>query len=116
MNTRKSESYWYWDDTADDAIYARLLIRSNDRQKAETLISDMLKGVNIESYFVSTQSKIQIFLGLIELSSGHDSLRAFQLDTGTLKIDVKPTPKTHRYTYTTRRSLLGKTLDIHNLE
>jgi hypothetical protein len=27
MNSRNSSSYWYWDDTADQAIYARLLIR-----------------------------------------------------------------------------------------
>ena len=43
MNTRANESYWYWDDTADKAIYARLLIRLGDSKKAGIMISDMLR-------------------------------------------------------------------------
>lgn len=27
MNTRQSESYWYWDNIADEAIYTRLLLQ-----------------------------------------------------------------------------------------
>ena len=34
MNSRNTESYWYWDDTADRAIYARLLIRIGEQKKA----------------------------------------------------------------------------------
>ena len=43
MNSRDSESYWYWDDTADMAIYARLLIRIGEIQKARNIITDTLK-------------------------------------------------------------------------
>jgi hypothetical protein len=43
MNQRRSESYWYWDDTADRAIYARLLIRSAESEKAEKIISEMIR-------------------------------------------------------------------------
>jgi hypothetical protein len=43
MNSRSSESYWYWDDGADRAIYARLLIKSDETQKAADIVVDMLK-------------------------------------------------------------------------
>ena len=43
MSSRNSESYWYWDDSADRAIYTRLLIRSGENKKAGDMISDMLK-------------------------------------------------------------------------
>ncbi len=43
MNSRESETYWYWDNSADRAIYARLLIRSGESKKARDLISDLLK-------------------------------------------------------------------------
>ncbi|MBC7503547.1 hypothetical protein H7169_01120 [Candidatus Gracilibacteria bacterium] len=112
MNSRKTESYWYWDDTADRAIYARLLIRIGEQKRAGAIITDILKGVNLESYFISTQSKIQLFMGLIELSDGPNSLSSFTISTGKLKIPLNPKKGTHRFSYDTRRSMLGNTLDI----
>ena len=116
MSSRNSESYWYWDDSADRAIYARLLIRSGESKKARDLISDLLKSVDLQSYYTSTQTKLQLFMALIELSSGTNTLMPFQIETGALKIRVKPTSNSHRYTYETRRSLLGKTLEFNNIE
>ncbi len=115
MNSRSSESYWYWDDTADQAIYARLLIRSGASKKAGTIISELLRGVDLTSYYVSTQSKIQLFMALIEVSSGTSSLTPFQIETGNLKLAIKPTVSMHRYTYETRRSLVGRTLTLGNM-
>lgn len=43
MSSRNSESYWYWDDTADRAIYARLLLQIGERVKSGTIITDMLR-------------------------------------------------------------------------
>ena len=43
MNLPTRESYWYWDDTADRAIYARLLLKSSNRESAGKIISDMIK-------------------------------------------------------------------------
>lgn len=43
MNSRDSESYWYWDDTADIAIYSRLLIRIGETQKARNIITETLR-------------------------------------------------------------------------
>jgi hypothetical protein len=34
MSSRNTESYWYWDDTADRAIYARLLMQIGEHKGA----------------------------------------------------------------------------------
>jgi len=39
-----------------------------------------------------------------------------QIESGVLKIPVKVEKNTHRYSFETRRSLLGSTLDIKNIE
>ncbi|NRH21094.1 hypothetical protein HOO68_03555 [Candidatus Gracilibacteria bacterium] len=116
MNLPNNESYWYWDDTADRAIYARLLLKSNDRINAGKIISDMLKGVDLESYFVSTQTKIQLFMALTEFGNQNNNLSGMQIESGILKIPVKVEKNTHRYSFETRRSLIGSTLDIKNIE
>lgn len=87
LSSRDSESYWYWDDTADMAIYARLLIQSGDRTKGISIITDLLRNINLESYYVSTQSKIQLFMALIEIG-GKNTPLSFQMDTGALKIPI----------------------------
>ena len=115
MNTRRSESYWYWDDTADRAIYARLLIRSSEGVKAGKIISDMIRWTDLQSYYVSTQSKIQLFMALIELSNGNNTLSQFQIKTGLLNMSIRPESNTHRYTYNTRRSIIGNTISISDL-
>ncbi len=43
MSSRNKESYWYWDDTADQSIYARLLLRIGDREKSRTIVTNMLR-------------------------------------------------------------------------
>lgn len=116
MNLPTSESYWYWDDTADRAIYARLLLKSNNRESAGKIISDMIKWVDLESYFVSTQTKIQLFMALTEFWNQNNNLSGMQIESGVLKIPVKVEKNTHRYSFETRRSLLGSTLDIKNIE
>ena len=112
MSSRNSESYWYWDDTADLSIYARLLGEAGDRQAAANIVSELLRGVDLESYYISTQSRIQLFMTLIELSNGTNSLSSFQIATGNLRIPVNSQKGVHRYSYDTRRSLVGKILDI----
>ena len=116
MNSRDSESYWYWDDTADIAIYSRLLIRIGETQKARNIINETLRWVDFASYYISTQTKIQLFMGLIELSNWGKWLGAFQIETGALKIPVKLQANTHRFTFDTRRNLIGKTLDFKDIQ
>ena len=43
MNSRNTESYWYWDDTADLSIYARLLGQTGERQAAANIVSELLR-------------------------------------------------------------------------
>ncbi len=112
MSSRHSESYWYWDDTADQAIYARLLVQLWDRAIAATIIRDLLQWVDLESYYVSTQSRIQLLMALISLSGGQNTLSQLQITTWKLKIPISMSKWAHRYSYDTRRSLIGKTLDI----
>jgi uncharacterized protein YfaS (alpha-2-macroglobulin family) len=112
MNSRNSSSYWYWDDTADQAIYARLLIRIWEQERASRLLQDILQWVDMESYYISTQSKIQLFMGLIELSPRDGIVSDADIVSGRLSIAHRGTPWSHRKIYETKRSLLGKTMDI----
>lgn len=43
MNSRNSETYWYWDDTTDQAIYARLLVHLGEQSTAAKIISDLME-------------------------------------------------------------------------
>lgn len=43
MSSRNSETYWYWDDTADQAIYARLLVDVGERTTAANMVRDLLQ-------------------------------------------------------------------------
>ncbi len=43
MSSRHTDTYWYWDDTADLSIYARLLERIGERQAAANIVSELLQ-------------------------------------------------------------------------
>lgn len=115
MSSRNSETYWYWNDTADQAIYARLLVEIGERTTAANMIRDLLQWVDMESYYVSTQSRIQLLMTLISLSGNQSTPFTLQITTGKLKIPVSISKWTHRYSYDTRRSLIGTALDIARL-
>jgi alpha-2-macroglobulin len=115
MSSRNSETYWYWDDTADQAIYARLLVEIGERSTAANMIRDLLQWVDMESYYVSTQSRIQLLMTLISLSGNQSTPSTLQITTSKLKIPVSISKWIHRYSYDTRRSLIGTALDIARL-
>ena len=89
MSSRNSESYWYWDDTADLSIYARLLGQTGERDAAANIVSELLRGVDLESYYISTQARIQLLMTLISLSSASDRLSSIDIATDKLKIPVR---------------------------
>ena len=104
MSSRDSEYYWYWSDTADRATYARLLYTQGQSDEASTIIMDILQNSNLESYYMSTQEKTQIFLTLIEMGRKNTILPEMVLST-TGKV-LKMQSATSRKTITTKRSEL----------
>jgi hypothetical protein len=64
-----SGTYWYWDKSADDAIYAQLLIERWDIAHAGKILEDLSISIDIRSYYTSTQTKIQFLTALIRLTS-----------------------------------------------
>ncbi len=54
-------------------------------------------------------------MALIELSNGNNTLSQFQIKTGLLNMSIRPESNTHRYTYNTRRSIIGNTISISDL-
>ncbi len=61
---QKTDEYWYWDSGADLAIYARLLLERGEIERATRLLDTRLRDVDLSSYYVSTQEKIQLFYSL----------------------------------------------------
>ena len=59
-------SYWYWDQYADLGIYAQLLLDRREDQKAFALIDRLVHRVDLTSYYISTQAKIQIFRAILK--------------------------------------------------
>ncbi len=59
-----ASEYWYWDYGADMAIYARLLLERSDIDRASRIIMSRMREVDLSSYYISTQEKIQLFYTL----------------------------------------------------
>lgn len=62
----KWDQYWYWNSGADSAIYARLLLDRGEIEKATKILDTRLRSVDLSSYYVSTQEKIQLFYALFK--------------------------------------------------
>ena len=68
-----SDRNWYWDSTADRALYVQLLIRLNPQHKdIPGLIKD-LYALDLGSYYYSTQSKAQVFIAFADFIEKVDS-------------------------------------------
>lgn len=113
MNFRDSQYYWYWSDTADLAIYARLLYRiwwEEHKRMATKIITELLKDTDPQWYYVSTQEKLQLFLTLVAM---HDTVSLSNVHASSDQyIFPQIVDKTSRHTYTVERSKLSDNIDI----
>ena len=77
LNTflEKNDESWYWSQYADRAIFAQLLLWRQEKAKALSLIDPLLRDIDLTSYYVSTQEKIQVLLALITLSSDQPTVK-----------------------------------------
>lgn len=66
MRPKKDEDYWYWDSTADKAIYASLLLDRGQTDAATKILDALLRETDLSSYYISTQSKIQLLAALVK--------------------------------------------------
>lgn len=64
--SKSTDDYWYWDRNADDALYASLLLDRGQSAEAEKVLDALLRDTDVSSYFVSTQTKIQLLAALIK--------------------------------------------------
>jgi uncharacterized protein YfaS (alpha-2-macroglobulin family) len=70
MKTR-DDSYWYWGDSSDDALYARFLLDIGNEKQSMMVLSPLLRNLDMSSYFTPTQTKIQVFLTLLRYHELH---------------------------------------------
>lgn len=66
LGSQSVDYYWYWDATADKALYAQLLLDNGEDTKALALLDTLVRSTDLSSYYVSTQAKIQIFRALVK--------------------------------------------------
>ncbi len=109
-----TSNYWYWDASADRAIYASLLMDRGNLSGAVEILDDLSRDINPRSYYVSTQAKIQYFLSLVRLSERMNARTDVSLD---IRSDgVKATLALLRSDYTKwvdiPRASLGDTLTL----
>ncbi len=91
MSAPQKSSYWYWDDDADRAIYAQFLLRTGKKDEAFALLSSLARTIDIGSYFVPTQTKLQILLALLrynELSPSSHGDILVHLRSGVIAWDI----------------------------
>lgn len=69
MSQDTKSDYWYWDSSADKAIYASLLLDRGDTSRALEVLQQLMWQVDLSSYYVSTQTKIQLLSALIKYSN-----------------------------------------------
>jgi uncharacterized protein YfaS (alpha-2-macroglobulin family) len=90
MKTR-DDSYWYWGDSSDDALYARFLLDTGNEKWAMMVLSPLLRSSDMSSYFTPTQTKIQVFLTLLRYNELHPLSREsvnFALRSGRIIADM----------------------------
>lgn len=61
----KNEESWYWSTRADIALYAQILLEEKNTLEAFRIIESLVRDIDLSSYYVSTQEKIQILRALI---------------------------------------------------
>ena len=64
----QNDDSWYWSQHADTALIAQLFLDRQDTSKAISLIDPLVRALDMTSYYVSTQEKIQTLLALISIS------------------------------------------------
>lgn len=68
LSLSEQDESWYWSQYADRAIIAQLFLDRQDSAKAIALIDPLVRDIDLASYYVSTQEKIQTLFALITLS------------------------------------------------
>lgn len=66
MNTVGDYDYWYWSRSADQAIYAGLLLEQDKTDAALKIIDSLARHIDMWGYYSSTQEKLQFFLVLAQ--------------------------------------------------
>jgi alpha-2-macroglobulin len=66
---------WYWSSRTDSALFAQLLYARGEREKAITYLYPLMGKVDVESYYTSTQEKIQYLLALIAESKNREKIK-----------------------------------------
>ena len=112
FSTGGRDDSWYWDRSADQAIYAGLLIDRGDTLKGYALIDRIVRSTDLTSNLVSIQMKIQVFRAILKQIEKSGKLlqkslpMAFRSDT--LIVDASLTPvKTTRTIESTREKIGG---------
>lgn len=90
-----STNSWYWSKRTDTALFIQLLFERKDREKALKYLDPLMRFANLDSYYVSTQEKIQTLLALLEESRSTDKLKgnetiALRGDTVISDISLRP--------------------------
>jgi alpha-2-macroglobulin len=103
----KSDESWYWSIYADKALFAQLLLERWEREKALISIDALVRDLDLTSYYVSTQEKIQTLLALITFSKSQSQISdpiEIALRSERLIADITITPDRPANTITTNRA------------
>jgi uncharacterized protein YfaS (alpha-2-macroglobulin family) len=113
MNENKS-SYWYWSDGADEAIYAQLLIDRGEIERATKILDARIRSVDLSSYYVSTQEKIQLLYALLKhtLVSGAKWNEQIALRGDSLIADLSLTKNRISQKVEAPRGKMGDTISL----
>ena len=95
MLEESNTSNWYWSSRADKALFVQLLFERNDREKALRYLDPLMRYANFDSFYISTQEKIQILLALLGETRSVEKLKntetiALRGDTIISDISIRP--------------------------
>ncbi len=91
----ESDDYWYWNRNADKSLYVQFLFDRGDIDKALPILDSLIRETDMNSYYVSTQEKIQLFLTIARearLKGKISAPLAIALRSDGLIADVSLTP------------------------
>lgn len=110
-----NESSWYWSSRSDQALFVQLLFERNEREKALRYLDPLMRYANFDSFYVSTQEKIQVLLALLGESRGIQKLKnpeTIALRGDTIISDISVSPDRSSNTMDTNREKIGPSYSL----
>lgn len=112
---KSASNSWYWSARSDRALFIQLLFERRDREKALRYLDPLMRYANFDSFYISTQEKIQLLLALLGESRETQKLKNVEtiaLRGDTIISDISLRPEKLSNSVETNREKIGSSYTL----